>query len=63
MRAQQYGAELDYMLTLVGNKGYQPFNLAAIVGASYNYFNTNKLDIDNKKSAPSVERRYRRHTT
>ena len=48
MRAQQYGAELDYMLTLVGNKGYQPFNLAAIVGASYNYFNTNKLDIDNK---------------
>ena len=28
MRAQQYGAELDYMLTLVGNKGYQPFNLA-----------------------------------
>ena len=48
MRAQQYGAELDYMLTLVGNKGYQPFNLAAIVGASYNYFNANKLDIDNK---------------
>ena len=48
MRAQQYGAELDYMLTLVGNKGYQPFNLAAIVGASHNYFNTNKLDIDNK---------------
>lgn len=48
LKAQQYGAELDYMLTLVGNKGYRPFNLAAIIGASYNYFNTDKLDIDNK---------------
>lgn len=43
--AQQYGVGLDYMLTLVGNKGFQPFNVAAIIGMNYNFFNTDQLDI------------------
>lgn len=47
-KAEQYGVELDYMLTLIGNNGYRPFNLSAILGASYNFINTDQLGITSK---------------
>ena len=36
--ATQLSANLDYMLTLIGNNGFKRFNLAAILGAGFNYY-------------------------
>mgnify|MGYP001313443821 FL=1 len=36
--ATQLSANLDYMLTLIGNNGFKKFNLAAILGAGFNYY-------------------------
>ena len=33
--ATQLSANLDYMLTLIGNNGFKRFNLAAILGAGF----------------------------
>ena len=46
--AEQYGIGLDYVVTLIGNNGYRPFNLSASLGASYNYFSTDRLGITSK---------------
>lgn len=46
--AEQYGVGLDYMVTLVGNNGFRPFNLAAIIGANFNFMNTDRLDMKYK---------------
>lgn len=46
--AEQYGVGLDYMVTLVGNNGFRPFNLAAIIGANFNFLNTDQLGIKYK---------------
>ena len=36
--ATQLSANLDYMLTLIGNNGFKRFNLTAILGAGFNYY-------------------------
>lgn len=46
--AEQYGVGLDYMITLIGNNGFKPFNLAAIIGANLSYLNTDQLDMKYK---------------
>ncbi|MBE7400195.1 MULTISPECIES: OmpA family protein [Bacteroides] len=44
--ATQLSANLDYMLTLIGNNGFNRFNLSAILGAGFNYYD---LGNDNPK--------------
>ena len=43
-KIMQLGWEADYLFNIVGNRGYQPFNLSIIIGGTYNYFDTQKIE-------------------